>query len=288
VKYNNSILITFFVLVLVVFSCESGKKKETFRKSPNGYWFRLLSFDEIDSAHYEPDGIAWVNAVFKTQNDSVFYDTRNDLKDRFFVRTDTAHQTSVFKYAIACSGEGDSLCILIKTAVFFKEQFNSKVPEFCQKDSVVKIYYKVKNMLTKDEFAAIVRKNTNNELQEIENFFGSPENFEKARDPLGFYWVEKPGDTTSAPVEAGNTISVSYSGGFLNGRIIDVSPGNFQVVYGTPDQLLKGLNYVISRLKVGQTSKIILPSHLAFGESGSSNGSVPPFTPMLYKISINN
>jgi FKBP-type peptidyl-prolyl cis-trans isomerase len=59
-------------------------------------------------------------------------------------------------------------------------------------------------------------------------------------------------------------------------------------VYGTPDQVLKGINYVIPRLKVGQSAKIILPSRLAFGEKGSSNGTVPPFTPLLYEITLND
>jgi FKBP-type peptidyl-prolyl cis-trans isomerase len=67
---------------------------------------------------------------------------------------------------------------------------------------------------------------------------------------------------------------------------VDSSPQNFQINYGTPDQLIRGLNYAICKLKIGRFSKIILPSHLAFGENGSSNGSIPPFTPMLYKISV--
>jgi hypothetical protein len=232
--------------------------------------------------------MAWVSAAFKTQDDSLFYDTKNDLRDRFFVHTDTMYDANLFKTAISFSTEGDSLCILVNTATFFKEQFRSPVPLFARGDSVIRIYYKVKQLLTEAEYSRIVRENTTNELQEIESYFGSAERFEQSRDPLGFYWVERPEDTPGGFVESGTTVSLSYSGGFLNGRIIDVSPVNFQIVYGTPDQLLKGLNYVISRLKIGQTTKIILPSQLAFGETGSSNGSVPPFTPMLYNISINN
>jgi FKBP-type peptidyl-prolyl cis-trans isomerase len=268
-------------------SCKRHEPKEQFKKSDKGYWFRLIAFEDTKKSSGEP-AMAWVSAAFRTQDDSLFYDTKNDLKDRFFVHTDTSYAANVFKTAVSYSTEGDSLCILVNTGTFFKEQFRSAVPLFCKGDSVVKVYYKVKDLLTETEYAKIVNENTSNELQEIESFFGSPEQFERSRDPLGFYWVERPSGNAGPPVESGNTLSISYSGGFLNGRVIDVSPANFQIVYGTPDQLLKGLNYVISRLKIGQTTKIILPSQLAFGESGSSNGSVPPFTPMLYKISINN
>ncbi|MCE3228664.1 MAG: Peptidyl-prolyl cis-trans isomerase [Bacteroidetes bacterium] len=285
-----SVLFLFLFLLLVLFACDPAAKKESFKKSENGYWFKLIAFEDLDvkKNHIKDSCMAWVSAAFKTLRDSTFYDSHNDLKDRFFIKLYSSNNDHLFKTTLSNFNKGDSVCVLLPPDRFFEEQFKSAVPDFCKKDSAIKIYFKVKAMLKSDEFAGVVRDRTNNELQEIEDFFGSPEKFERARDPLGFYWVERPRDTSSAPVEQGGTVSVSYSGGFLNGRVIDVSPGKFQVVYGTPDQLLKGLNYVIGRLKMGQTSKIILPSHLAFGESGSSNGSVPPFTPMLYQISINN
>ena len=46
------------------------------------------------------------------------------------------------------------------------------------------------------------------------------------------------------------------------------------------------IHYVIKRLKKGQNAKIILPSRLAFGENGSSNGTIAPYTPLIYEIKI--
>ncbi|MGZ3885263.1 MAG: FKBP-type peptidyl-prolyl cis-trans isomerase [Bacteroidia bacterium] len=39
-------------------------------------------------------------------------------------------------------------------------------------------------------------------------------------------------------------------------------------------------------MKKGDFVKIILSSWLAFGETGSSNGTIPPFTPLLYEIKL--
>ncbi|MGZ4099229.1 MAG: FKBP-type peptidyl-prolyl cis-trans isomerase [Bacteroidia bacterium] len=268
---------------LLLTNCRPFHKQDTFTRKQD-YWYKLLAFT-TNNTHAKP-GYAWVDAVFKTQGDSVFYETRNEMQDRFFIKTDTLIKDNIFKRAISFSTEGDSVCVLIKPASFFKQQFKSEVPFFCKNDSSVKIFYKVKRILTSEEYNDIVKTITNKELHEIESYFNSAMDFELAKDSLGFYWVERPVGTGTTIAIAGDQVTLSYEGGFLNGRVIDISPPGFTVNYGTPDQLLKGLNYVIGKLKKGQTTKIILPSQLAFGENGSSNGSVPPFTPMLYKISI--
>jgi len=41
-------------------------------------------------------------------------------------------------------------------------------------------------------------------------------------------------------------------------------------------------------MKKGEKSKIILPSYLGFGEQGSSDGKIPPYTPLLYEIELLN
>ena len=125
-----------------------------------------------------------------------------------------------------------------------------------------------------------------NEIRQIHKFYTTEAEANAAMDPLGFYWVERPEAGKGSQIQPGNGVSIAYEGCFLNGRFLEKSGKDFELIYGTPDQLLKGLNYVIRSLKLGQNAKIILPSRLAFGENGSSNGIVPPFTPLLYKIKI--
>jgi FKBP-type peptidyl-prolyl cis-trans isomerase len=67
---------------------------------------------------------------------------------------------------------------------------------------------------------------------------------------------------------------------------MDEGETEFQMSYGDPNQLIAGLNNVMGLLKAGQNAKIIIPSRLAFGSYGSSTGIVPPFTPLLYEISV--
>lgn len=280
--------IKFFAFILVftcLIRCKPHVQNKAYTYVRQGYWYKLLSFTH-EKKTSSTGCFAWINAVFKTQNDSVFYTSQHELQDRFFVKLDSTQKNNLLHYAISKVTEEDSLCLLIPAKQLFSQQFKSHVPKFLAHDSVVKINLKIKKIFSPEEFQTLTKTVQNEEMKEIEAFFKSPQAFEAAKDPLGFYWVERPlKEETIGPIDD-DIITLSYSGSFLNGRVIDVSREGFQFKYGTPDQLIKGLNYVIAKLKKGQTSKIILPSHLAFGENGSSNGSVPPFTPMLYKINL--
>jgi FKBP-type peptidyl-prolyl cis-trans isomerase len=98
--------------------------------------------------------------------------------------------------------------------------------------------------------------------------------------------VDRVGGTGERLPKTGDQVSFAYRGSYLNGRFLERSGSDFELIYGTPEQILTGLNYAIGRLKLGENAKIILPSRLAFGDEGSSNGTVPPFTPLVYQIQL--
>jgi FKBP-type peptidyl-prolyl cis-trans isomerase len=283
-RCSKSFFLPLLLAVFLLNSCHRRSKKNGFSTHKLGYQWQLLAFED-NKAGKTKGTIAWLNATFSTQKDSVFYDSKHDLRDRFFVRPDSIQQNNYLAHLLARCDEGDSLRMLIKPKDFFGQQFRSELPFFSEKDTVVKVSFRIKKMMGTDEFNKLSKEISKNEIKEIEEYFGSAEAFEKALDPRGFYWVER-NETAGDSIRQGDAISISYQGSFLNGRTIDISLRSFQLIYGTPDQLVKGLNYAIGKMKRGQNSKIILPSHLAFGENGSSNGSIPPFTPMLYRITV--
>ena len=122
------------------------------------------------------------------------------------------------------------------------------------------------------------------ELQLIDCFLAQYYKSVKA-NANGIYILEKK-NTRGEEVIAGKKIKIAYQGAFLDGRLLEGSEQTLEFIFGTPDQIIKGLNIVIGDLKKGETTKIIVPSRLAFGESGSSNGSIPPYTPLVYTLKI--
>jgi FKBP-type peptidyl-prolyl cis-trans isomerase len=103
----------------------------------------------------------------------------------------------------------------------------------------------------------------------------------------GLYLIpEKEGSGDS--VKAGKTVSIAYKGYFLDGYQFDgTTPGQpLEFPYGKEMQVIEGLHLAIGRMKAGDKSKIIIPSHFAYGEKGSSTGIVPPFTTVIYEVEI--
>lgn len=281
-------IINILLVTLFFSACRFRHRENTFSKDKSGFYYKLLAFNS-DSVSYQPGRIAWLSASFSTQNDSIFWDSQNNLNDGFYVGVDTLFSENILKRFVSRCSEEDSACLLVPTPLFFQQQFHcNAVPFFSVSDSVVKINLKVKRLLNITDYNRISADLREKEENYIEGYFGSIESIEQALDPLGFYWIEKPPLNTSETIKSGDLVTLAYQAYYLNGRFLEKSPDNFEVVYGTPDQLLKGLNYAISRLKVGDNAKIILPSHLAFGREGSSNGIVPPYTPLIYQISIKN
>lgn len=273
-----------FSIGLLFTGCQR-KKEVGYSRHSGGYYHQLLAFNS-DEAIYSPGHVAWLSAVFRTQNDSVFWDSDNDLNDRFYIRLDSTNRDHFRSYVSSCA-DGDSASLLLSPADFFSWQFNSdSIPFFSAGDTVVKINFRIKKVMSPEEFRRAGGDLLREENRRIAAFFSSTKELEEARDPLGFYWLERPQTTGTVSVKEGDFVSLTYEGSYLNGRYLERSGGCFELVYGTPDQLLRGLNYVTGKLKLGQTAKILLPSRLAFGETGSSNGIVPPYTPLVYTVKI--
>ena len=94
--------------------------------------------------------------------------------------------------------------------------------------------------------------------------------------------------TTNSPLSYGDQVTLEYQGQFLNGYVFDSKKGDkaLEIVYGMSDQVISGIEQGIKGLSEGESVKIILPSHLAFGAEGSVKGIVPPYTPVAYNIFI--
>jgi len=92
---------------------------------------------------------------------------------------------------------------------------------------------------------------------------------------------------TGATAVTGDTISVLYTGTFLDGRVFDASnlhgnvPYTFRLGGG---QVIAGWDQGLVGMKVGGTRRLTIPSSLAYGASGA--GSIPPNTPIRFEVNL--
>lgn len=280
-----------FLVVFLAIGCSRNNWMKGYEHMGAGFYYKLLGIGDGNNCP-KADEVIITEAVMKAQNDSVFWDTYHDSNNGLYIDLGSSNMPTALKTQLLKLVEGDSASFLVNSHTFFKLFFDTIVPPFCVKDSLVKIDVKIHQIISKYEYAAI-KANADlvetedvelEELQDIDCYILN--DYPKAKvDEQGLYWLEKNAGSREQ-VTSGKKVKVEYQGFFMDGKPVDAAKQQIEFIYGTPDQLIKGLNIVIGSLKKGESAKIIVPSRLAFGEKGSSNGSVPPYTPLVYKLKI--
>lgn len=283
-------LLLCFAIILLFFSSCTQKHSKAYTRSEKGYYYQLLA---IGDGHEKPDslGAVSVDMVLKTSFDSVFFSSSNNLPHGFYISLLSENPRSGKSYLLSLV-EGDSVSLMIDKASFFREYFDTLAPFFFKHDSLVKMDLKIRKVLSKSSYEALKKNALSvipedkelSELKQIDDYLKLHYPDVKA-DGYGLYRLEH-AKTSGEPVSNGKKVRVNYSGFYLSGNPIDNGNQLLEFTFGTPDQLIKGLNIVIGNLKKGETTKIIVPSRLAFGELGSSNGSIPPYTPLVYNVKL--
>ena len=275
--------------LILLFSCRNKPKTFQGYSKKNNCYYKLISLGDAaqktDSSQY-----IIIQATCFTLSDSVFWNSKHAVDNPDFLITNNA--PSLLKNIYGFS-EGDSLQYLFPTAAFFSEFFQSPVPYFCEKDSCIKFSLKIIRHLNRQEFKtyhdSLEKKKSRQEASEnllIAQYLSK--NCKQVQEFAPNAFLEKESSATGESVKKGNKIKVLYKGYFLDGTLVDYTPNKwaFEFTYGQEGQMLRGLELALSKLKKGEKAKIILPSQLAFGSEGSSNGAVPPYTPLVYKIEI--
>jgi peptidyl-prolyl cis-trans isomerase A (cyclophilin A) len=188
----------------------------------------------------------------------------------------------------------ESATFIIQADSFFTATLRTNLPRFIAPGSPMKVDVEMIEIQKEDEYV----KEKEAFLSWIEDFgdyekvilqqFIREEKLDVSPLPSGIYYLNlKPG--TGKKVELGDTITLNYEGRFLNGKFFDSTIKRmqpFQFVYGTEWQVIKGLEEAIGMMCEGEKALFILPSELGFGNRGSSNSFIPPFTSLIFEVEL--
>ena len=100
----------------------------------------------------------------------------------------------------------------------------------------------------------------------------------------GLYYVMDQEGTGEQPAGVYSRVTVHYTGYLLQGeQIFDSSRGG-QPFVSSLERVITGWQIGIPKFKVGGRGKLLIPSQLAYGSSGS--GSIPPNAPLVFEIEL--
>lgn len=292
-RFSCFLIAALFPVLALLVSCGSGARYEGYSDGPKGIYYKLHT-NGGETKKIVAGDYVFMKAVYLTEKDSVFWDWRyNAGKNYFFKVTEKKMAAPFLGFLLSRYSAGDSLSLRVDKTIFFRDVFDTIPPWFVQHDSLVRAELMIEKVMNGEEF---IRFAESGELRiEAEKWQQKKSieewvlvNMKEAVKADSLLYYERTTVTGDSAVKPGKTVTLCYKGCFMDGRVFDEVKAEkaLTISYGFEGQLLCGMEKVTGLLRKGESAKIIIPSHLGFGEYGSSNGSVPPNTPVVYEITI--
>lgn len=257
---------------LIIQSCSTPEKYPGFKEVEPGLFLKLISFEHESLRNSEAQCHIYECYFRMIANDTLWQSFHDNLPG--WIAQDDIRLETLKDYLIYLN-EGDS-------AVFIDErqQLNT--------DSATQIYLSLHRCFSPESFNMQYAKWLNlREMQEQNRIsdFVTGQGFTNALvQPAVWYRIDVSG--TGSPLSFGNLIEITYRGSFLTGQIIDEMDELLAFELGEDGQVIDGLTYGLIGAVPGEKRTIVIPSQFAFGDSGSSTGIIPPFTPLVYEVEV--
>ena len=276
------------VIAIAAVSCSFFSKYKGYKRTWTGIHYKLLAIGD-DEIKAKPGDYITFDITYKTIKDSVFFKGK-----RKFQVTKPDFRGSVDE-CFAMLAKGEKAEFIINAGNFFAKTLQVKTPSFLNVDGDMKVEINMIEIQTEKQYENQKRAflkwidDFGDYEKEILSQYMREQKLSIQPTESGLYYFRiKQGN--GRKVKTGDTLVVNYEGRFLDGKFFDSTVKRhepFQFVYGTEWQVVKGLEEAFGLMEEGEKALVILPSDLAFGESGSSTGIIPPFTSLIFEVEIN-
>ncbi len=281
-----------FIVYCLLSSCGDPRFSD-FSETKNGLLYKLEDVGE-GSAKAKPTDYVTAQIIIKSEKDSVLFDTRKIGLDGAVTFILAAPEyPKDYREGFEFMSEGDSGIFITDANTIFVKKNHSQIPRGMIPESIIRVEARLLKVQTQQqhemEIEAEKKKLEQGEFDEkkILDKYLADSSITVPPIANGIYCIKlRSGRGTG--LDSGGVALINYKGYFLNGRCFDSNYESqpFEYAIGTEDQLIKGLEVAVRRMHEGEKAKFIIPSHLAFGSSGSSTGIVPPFTTVIYEVDL--
>ncbi|HXC07158.1 MAG TPA: FKBP-type peptidyl-prolyl cis-trans isomerase [Bacteroidia bacterium] len=241
--------------------------------------------------------------VCKSEKDCTLIDTRKGNGHLPILIRPSVYPGDIFE-AVASMHKGDSTGFIFGAKEYFQKLEHKAMPPFLDSTSQLYFYIKVDQIDPKSVVEAEQKKHMEEQakreeamkLEAAEAKDKEPEilkqyiadNKIKAKPTKsGLYYIETQ-KGTGENVKPGQTVSVKYTGKFLNGEVFDASDKHggqpFDFAVGQK-AVIPGWDEALLLMKKGGKATLIIPSALAYGDGG---GQMKPYATLLFDVELVN
>jgi FKBP-type peptidyl-prolyl cis-trans isomerase len=276
-----------FFIGLILMSCNQHSEYPGYNKNKNGFFYKLIKIGDENTKCQYNDYIT-ADICYKTIHDSIFF------KGRRKFQISQANFPGSIDECLTLLSKDDSASFIIIAADFFRKTLSSELPSFLKESDKMKINVSIIDIQTSQQYS----REKEAFLKWIEDFgeyertilkqYLDSSKIKVKPTASGLYHLTIQNGNNKV-VKPGDTIVVHYEGRFLNGKFFDSTRQRkeaFQFVYGQQWQVIKGMEDAIGIMHEGEKAIFIMPSDLAFGETGSSTGIIPPFTSLIFEVEL--
>ena len=293
------------LIAVAMFGIVGCSKYPGYKESDNGLYYKV---DKNGSSKVEPNGggVVLVDIVCKTEKGTVFFDTRKEQVPSYIPLSKPKYKGDMSE-AFWLFKEGDSGSFIVPVDTLTKYgQF--KLPDSL-KGQLFYFTIKVDSLIAKDIWNKRIEqfqmqqqeavKNMENSEQEIINSYLKENNITVAPTESGLYIIKnKKG--SGKKIEAGNAVSVNYTGFLMDGRVFDTSiesvakkfnvfnpsrpyePFTLNVGQG---EVIQGWDEALLTMSVGDKVKLVIPSKLAYGARAMGD-MIPAFSTLIFEVEV--
>ena len=278
--------IYYFILLLIIVSCNT--KNNSF-KTDDKTGLKYQFFVNSENAEQpKPDDILVVNMRYRTEDDSILFDTKEiDKGFRMKVGTDK-YEGGSLDDAFTMMHVGDSARFLIDAVLFYTNTRKMDVPEFIKPGSKLIFDIKLIEIFNFEKYQEERRKvdvpSKVEEMKLLESYLKNA-NITDKPSKSGLYYIETLKGKGKTPLK-GKRVKVHYTGTLIDGRVFDSSldrnePFEFTLGKG---EVIQGWDEGIANMRVGGKATLIIPSDLAYGDK--TNGRILPFSTLIFEVEL--
>lgn len=284
---KHSIVPALTALIVITACSNKSKLFPGYSVTNSGIHYKLITLGEGNTSATVGNYVTAIIAYF-TLNDSLFFQGV-----RQFQLTAPEYEGSIDECFLMLN-TGDSASFYIQAEPFFTKTLETSLPRFINPGEFMRVDIKLLEVKTAEEFQKEMEAFMSwiNDFGEYEKVilkqYLDGQKLDIQPTESGLYII--PQQTTQKnKIEVGDTVTIHYEGRFLNGKPFDSTRKRgepFQFVYGQKWQVIPGLEEAIGKMREGEKAMLIVPSHLAFGQQGNSNGLIPAFTSVIFELEI--